>query len=123
MKVVNEIRLSKTHYFDKLEDVLSKENVNSKLFWKTSKQILDISKASHTIPTVKLDNKFAENNTDKANMLNEYFSSKSVVNDINKTLPPRMDTNNELNSITISEQEVRDVLDNLNVTKASGPTL
>ena len=75
MKVVNEIRLSKTHYFDKLEDVLSKENVNSKLFWKTSKQILDISKTSHTIPTVKLDNKFAENNTDKVNMLNEHLSS------------------------------------------------
>ena len=50
-----------------------------------------------------LDNKLAENNADKANMLNEYFSSQSVVNDINKTLPPRTDTNNELNSITISE--------------------
>ena len=56
-------------------------------------------------------------------MLNEYFSSQSVVNDINKTLPPRTDTNNELNSITISEQEVKDVLDNLNVTKACGPDL
>ena len=122
-KVVNEIRLSKTNYFDKLEDILSKENVNSKLFWKTSKQILGVSKTSHTIPTLKLDNKFAENNADKANMLNEYFSSQSVVNDINKTLPPRTDTNNQLNFITISEQEVKDVLDNLNVTKACGPDL
>ena len=112
-KVINEIRLSKTNYFDKLEDILSKENVNSKLFWKTSKQILGVSKASHTIPTLKLDNKFAENNADKANMLNEYFSSQYVVNDINKTLPPRIDTYNELNFITISEQEVKDVLDNL----------
>ena len=54
-------------------------------------------------------------------MLNEYFSYQSVVNDINKTLPPRTDTNNELNFITISEQEVKDVLDNLNVAKACGP--
>ena len=115
--------MSKTNYFDKLEDILSKENVNSKLFWKTSKQILGVSKTSHTIPTLKLDNKFAENNADKANMLNEYLSSQSVVNDINKTLPPRTDTNNELNFITISEQEVKDVLDNLNVTKACGPDL
>ena len=122
-KVVNEIRLSKTNYFDKLEDFLSKENANSKKFWKTSKQILGVSKTSHTIPTLKLDNKFAENNADKANMLNEYFSSQSVVNDINKTLPPRTDTNNELNFIAILEQEVKDVLDNLNVTKACGPDL
>ena len=56
-------------------------------------------------------------------MLNEYFSSQSVVNDINKALPPRMDTNNEVNSITIPEQEVKGVLDNLNVTKACGPDL
>ena len=115
--------MSKTNYFDKLEDILSKENVNSKLFWKTSKQILGVSKTSHTIPTLKLDNKFAENNADKANMLNEYFSSQSVVNDINKTLPPRTDTNNQLNFITKSEQEVKDVLDNLNVTKACSPDL
>ena len=108
---------------DKLEDILSKENLNSKLIWKTSKQILGVSKTSHTIPTLKLDNKFAENNADKANMLNEYFSSQSVVNDINKTLPPPTDTNNELNFITISEQEVKDVLDNLNVTKACGSDL
>ena len=115
--------MSKTNYFDKLEDILSKENVNSKLFWKPSKQILGVSKTSHSIPTLKLDNKFAENNADKANMLNEYFSSQFVVNDINKTLPPRTDTNNELNFITISEQEVKDVLDNLKVTKACGPDL
>ena len=53
-------------------------------------------------------------------MLNEYFSSQSVVNDINKTLPPRIDTNNELNFITISEQEVKDVLDNLKSSLTEG---
>ena len=86
-EVVSEIRLSKTHYFDKLEDVLSKENVNAKLFWKSSKQIIGLSKTSHTIPTLRFDNKYAKSNIDKANMLNEYFSSQSVVYDINKSLP------------------------------------
>ena len=46
-----------------------------------------------------------------------------MVNDINKTLPQRTDTYNQLHSINISEQEVRDVLDSLNVTKACGPDL
>ena len=56
-------------------------------------------------------------------MLTNYLSSQSVVYDISKTFPPSTDTNNELDSITISEQEVKYVLDNLNVTKACGPTL
>ena len=58
---------------------------------------------------------------EKADMLNEYFSSQSVVNDINKTLPPCTDTNNERNSITTFEQEARDVLDDLNVTPTMWP--
>ena len=41
----------------------------------------------------------------------------------NKTLPKRTDTNNELHSITVSKQEVRDVLESLNVTKACSPDL
>ena len=46
-------------------------------------------------------------------MFIKYSSSQSVVKDINKTLPKRTYTNNELNSITISEQEEKYVLDNL----------
>ena len=57
-------------------------------------------------------------------MLNDYFCSQAVVNDNNKPLPQHTFTcNSRLNSITISQQDVRDVLNNLNVTKASGPDL
>ena len=38
-----------------------------------------------------------------------------------RNIPPLC--NSRLNSITISQQDVRDVLNNLNVTKASGPDL
>ena len=52
------------------------------------------------------------------------FCSQAVVNDNNKSLPQHTFTcNSRLNSITISQQDVRDVLNNLNVTKASGPDL
>ena len=34
---INEIRKSKKDYYDKLEDMLTSENPNSKLLWKTSK--------------------------------------------------------------------------------------
>ena len=121
-QIVSNIRSSKNNYFDKLKDILSKENVNSKIFWKTSKQVMGLQKSNHTIPTLKLNDKFAEKDIDKANMLNDYFCSQAVVNDNNNPLPQHTFTcNSRLNSITISQQDVRDVLNNLNVTKASGP--
>ena len=57
-------------------------------------------------------------------MLNDYFCSQTVVDDNDKILPQQTFTcNSRLNSITISQQDVRDVLNNLNRTKVSGPDL
>ena len=42
--VIDLIRKSKQNYFDKLENIFSNENLNSKLFWKTSKQLLGLGK-------------------------------------------------------------------------------
>ena len=72
-------------------------------------------KSNHTIPKLKLNDKFAEKDIDKANMLSDYFCSQAVVNDNNKPLSQQTFTcNSRLNSITISQQNVRDVLNNLN---------
>ena len=43
-KNVTEIRKSKKEYFDKLEQLLLNESASSKIFWKTSKQILNLDK-------------------------------------------------------------------------------
>ena len=43
-KVVKEIRNSKQEYFDKLDRLLSSDNHEPKLFWKTSKQVLNLKK-------------------------------------------------------------------------------
>ena len=58
----------------------------------------------------------------KANMLNDCFSSQTIINNQNKHLP-HLDliTDKTLEYITISEQEVRDVLENLDTSKAHGP--
>ena len=58
----------------------------------------------------------------KANMFNYYFSSQTLINNQNKHLP-HLDliTDKTLEYITISEQEVRDVLENLDSSKAHGP--
>ena len=65
--VTKEIRKSKQEYFDKLETLINNENTNSKLFWKTSKQILKLDKSSHYVPTLALNNEYAETDLQKAN--------------------------------------------------------
>ena len=122
--VTKEIRKSKQEYFDKLETLINTENTKSKLFWKTSKQILKLDKSSHNVPHLALNNEYAETDLQKANMLNKYFVSQSVVSDENKTLPQHVPlTHAPLDAITILAEDVKDVLDNLNVTKSCGPDL
>ena len=119
---VSEIREAKKSYYDNLERLLSTENLNSKLFWKTSKQVLNLGKNKTNIPTLIFNGEHADGDTEKANMLNDYFSSQTLINDQNKHLP-HLDliTDKTLEYITISEQEVRDVLENLDTSKAHGP--
>ena len=55
-------------------------------------------------------------------MLNDYFSSQTLINDPNKQLPDLdLFTDYTLDSITISMQDVKDVLENLDRNKAHGP--
>ena len=123
-KVVNEIRKSKKKYFDKLEHLLSNESASSKIFWKTSKQILNLDKTSSNIPILIFNDETDEDDYQKSNMLNNYFASQSHINDDNKTLPaPIQIQHKELAHIDITQQDVIDVLSNLNVTKACGPDL
>ena len=57
-------------------------------------------------------------------MLNNYFSSQSVVDDKDKSLPPpKTVLHDRLDILEISPQSVRDVLDGLNVNKSCGPDL
>ena len=122
-KIVSEIRKSKKDYFEKLDTVLSTETANSKLFWKTAKQVLKLNKASSGIPTLIMNNEYAENDLSKANMLNRFFTSQTIVDDSNSTLPAINRPECSMNQINISIQDVSDVLANLNTYKASGPDL
>ena len=56
-------------------------------------------------------------------MLNEYFSSQTAIDDINKQLPYLPPAQHVLESIVITDQDVYDVLSHLDATKACGPDL
>ena len=121
--VVKEIKQSKQQYFDKLDQLLSSGNIDPKFFWKISKQLLNLNKSSGSIPTLKLNSNIAENDKQKAELLNHDFTSQTMFDDANKKLPHIDPSNHTLDSIVISCQDVKDVFLHLNVTKASGPDL
>ena len=54
-----------------------KRKFKRKLFRKTSKQILSTGHNSTNGPSLTLNNEYAESDTEKANMLNDYFSSQA----------------------------------------------
>ena len=120
---MSEIRKSKKDYFEKLDTVLSTETANSKQFWKTAKQVLKLNKASSGIPTLIMNNENAENDLSKANMLNRFFTSQTIVDESNSTLPEIKRPECSMNQINISIQDVSDVLTTLNTYKASSPDL
>ena len=57
-------------------------------------------------------------------MLNDYFSSQAVVNDVSKTLPPPITIlPDRLEILEITPGSVKDVFDGLDVDKACSPDL
>ena len=94
-----------------------------KIFWKTSKQLLKIGKSNHDIPTLEMNNEYAETDIQKADMLNKYFASQMDLDDNNRPLPHIPPTEYSLTSIVITVEDVKNVLRNLNINKACGPDL
>ena len=66
-----------------------------------------------------MNNKFAESDQQKVDMLNFYFASQTQVDDSNKALPYLESAPYTLESITISSQDVEDVLQHIKAYKAS----
>ena len=113
--VVQELRRAKKQYFRKLDPS------NPKQFWKTVKLM---TKSTSSIPVLERNNVTAIKNSDKATMLNQYFSEC-----FNKAQPPLSSGdsfNNEgMNEcpedFLCTEEEVFDMLASLDVSKANGP--
>ena len=98
-RIVSEIRISKQDYFDKLDRLLSTETTDMKIFWKTSKQLLKIGKSNHDIPTLEMNNEYAETDIQNADMLNKYFASQMDLDDNNRPIPHIPPTEYTLTSI------------------------
>ena len=121
-KVTDLVRNSKTDYSKNLASSLNQGNLSSKQWWKVTKQFLKQNKDSD-IPILIQNGNHYSSSDDKANVLNNFFSAQSTVDDTNATLPPFEPPDTSINEIVISQEDVMDILKLLDTNKASGPDL
>ena len=75
-----------------------------------------------SIPPHNVNGDIYSDNTDKATMLNDYFTVQSSLHDSDANLPADLNIPDfSLNSISITANEVESVLKALQTGKASGP--
>jgi len=89
--------------------------INSKIY----KYIRSLSKSNSIPPMMRLNCIFANTDSDKANIFNDYFYSV-FTQALPDYSPPSNTTTVPIN-ISISEEDVYNVLINLDTTKATGP--
>ena len=112
-EVISNIRLPKIDYFNNMALKLRSGNLGSRDWWKILKSFKSpTSSSGSTLPPIfeSTNDRFAVDDYEKANVLN--FCSQSEIDDSSITLPrdhPQFFGEN-INNITITPQEVFDVL-------------
>ncbi|MCG8034058.1 MAG: reverse transcriptase family protein [Candidatus Thiodiazotropha taylori] len=121
-KVIAMVRNSKRQFSDKLSDKLKSHKLCSKDWWSTLKYFINPASTSSIPPLEYNDNVYTEEN-DKANILNEFFQSQTVLNENGAALPDIQPTAVEthLDEIVLTPLEVQSTLETLPLGKASGP--
>lgn len=120
-RVTKDIRKSKAEYQAKLIDQINDQNQSPKSWFKLAKRLTQ-KQSTKTIPTLIQEGITATTDKQKAELLNEYFSKQSNVEESNINLPNlNKVTDHSLNQITISEQDVRDAISLIDPSKACGP--
>jgi hypothetical protein len=114
------IKTAKKSYYKDISSKLNNKNTTTKTYWKLVKQVYG-NKQSSSISTLLENNITITDDTHKANILNEYFSAQTKPPDTNIPLPAfEYLTDARLSSINITPTIVKNVIINLNTTKAMG---
>lgn len=123
-KCVNMIRQSKEKYLNKMSSQLT-GNSRNKSWWKIVHNFIKPDPNKLLIPPIVDNGNYYEEDIDKANVFNNYFASQAVVDDSETLLPDDSSsyTPNNLSDIAITSNDVKDILVNLDASKAVGPDL
>ena len=116
------IRDSKNSFNEKLAEKLKSKSLTARDWWSTLKTFISPNIKS-TIPPLEHENHIYTVEHDKANILNIFFQSQTLLDENNATLPDLVPSvvRSQLNSISFSPLEVESILKTLAVGKASGP--
>ena len=122
-KIVNKLKSAKDKHYDKTTQKIETQQFCSKDWWKMVKEVSCFTNKSSELDVLINENGIVINDDEeKANLLNNYFAIQSTMNtaDLNPpSLPVSSDPN--LESVTIINQDIIDVLQCLDTNKACGP--
>ena len=76
-----------------------------------------------SIPPILHNDNLIFDDIERANLFNIYISKQSEIDDSNSNIPNLLHVTNQISEIKLCENEVEDVLNVINPTKASGPDL
>ena len=121
--VTCEIRKSKRLQTDKLANNLKNATNGQSNWWRTLKSFIKPSQSTCTsIPPLQLNDQVFSDEQDKADILNNFFTTQTVLDDSGATLPNvAIGDNFPLDSISLTSFEVESILKSLKTGKASGP--
>ena len=105
-------KFAKKNFYDLIESRIEDDSLNNKRnYWKTFKDLMNNFKSADSIPVLSRNingiDEYYFTNQEKANCLNEYFTSVSNLDDSNTNLPlfeSKVDMS--LEHIQIEEQEI-----------------
>ena len=121
-RVINSIRDSKQKLKNAIADKLKSDNLSSRDWWRILKSVIAPNSKS-SVPPLEKDDIIIDDDTDKTNVLNDFFRDQSLINDTGIELPQFENYTflSELSSIHINPEEVEIVLQSLPLGKACGP--
>ena len=122
-EVITEVRETKNSFLKKEADKLRDHKITSKQWWSVVKSLTRSESDNYSISSLKNERgQDVSDTAQKANILNAFFTSQSVLRDNNKVIPefhPLTDIH--LSDLVITSDEVQKVLTHLNPNKAMGP--
>ena len=115
------IRESKKSYNKSRSDKSKSGSLSSKQWWTVLKTF--ISQNNSCIPPLENDGVVYSEETDKANLLNNFFRDQTVLNDKDAVLPDIVPytVQSQLQTLIFSPDEVKEILITLPIGKATGP--
>jgi hypothetical protein len=120
-KVIMEVRKAKHKHNDKLDCKINSE-AGSKPWWRLVKSFLQMRAGSHKLfPPIEHNSITFENPIDIANVLNDYFVEQAHIDNPDKEIPNIPPSADSINSILLSQSEVKDQLSSVDICKANGP--